>query len=151
MVVDLPCLSVVKSLTSFLVITISKAYFRFLALTLYQSLLYYLHLSSDFFLSLYSIWLLVFFMSGLWSQISRISGVTRTSAPTLLAKEFSCCVRFCLVEVSEYKVRIRSFIYQRGQKCKSTTYVVAWKVLPHRGIIQLLEVKPASLPIINVL
>ena len=42
--------------------------------------------------------------------------------PALLAKKFSCCVSYCLVEVGDHGVQISIFIYQCSKRCKSTTY-----------------------------
>ena len=47
--------------------------------------------------------------------------------PALLAKKFSCCVSYCLVEVGGHGVQISIFIYQRSKKCKST--IASWKAL----------------------
>ena len=143
-------------MTSFLAITFSKAYFHFLALALYPSLFCYLHLSSDlFYLSIvfgFSFSSCLVFGHKYGHKYQGSQGHHGLPLPTSLAKEFSCYVRFCLVEVSKYKVMIRSFIYQRGQRCKSTAYIyLPGKSFLTGGIIQLLEVKPASLLIITML
>ena len=82
MVVDLPCFSVVRPLTSWytsLPLFFSEACFYFLALTLYPSLFCHLHLCPDLSFNLPIVFgsFLLFFRSRLWSQRSRISGVTQ--------------------------------------------------------------------------
>ena len=110
--------------------------FYFLALTLYPSLFCHLHLCPDLSFNLsivfVSFWLF-FFRSRLWSQRSRISGVTQGSA----------AVSYCLVEVGDHGVQISIFIYQRSKRCKSTTYSCL-ESTHHCWIIQLLEAKPDS-------
>ena len=56
--------------------------------------------------------------------------------PTLLAKKFSCCVSYRLVEVGDHGVQISIFISQSGKRCKSTTFSCL-ESIHHYGIIQL--------------
>ena len=60
-----------------------------------------------------------------------------------LAKKFSCCVSYCLVEAGDHGVQISIFIYQRGKRCKSTT-CSCLESTHHCWIVQLLVVKPDS-------
>ena len=70
-------------------------------------------------------------------------GYPRASSSALLAKKFSCCVSYCLVEVGDQGVQNIIFIYQRSKRCKSTTYSCL-ESTHHCWIIQLLEVRPDS-------
>ena len=147
MVVDLPCFSVVRSLTR--VVILSEACFHFLALTLYPSIFCHLHLCPELTFNL-SILFGSFWLASLFLQVSSLAAKIKDlrynpwlPLPALLAKKFSCCVSYCLVEVGDHGVQISIFIYQRGKRCKSTTYSCLEST--HQcWIVQLLEVEPDS-------
>ena len=92
MVVDLPCSSIVKSLTcwyAFLLI-LSEAYFHFLAFTLYPIHFCHLHLCPDLSFNLSTVtgsfWLASLFLqiSSLVTMIKDLKGNTGLPLPTLL-------------------------------------------------------------------
>ena len=97
-----------------------------MALTLYPSLFCHLHLCPDlsFNLSIVfgSFWLTSLFLqvSSLVTKIKDLRGNPGLHLPALLAKKFSCCVSYCLVEVGDHGVQISIFIYQCSKRC--TTY-----------------------------
>ena len=105
MVVDLPCFSMSGLGLCFLAIILSEACFNFLTLALYPSLFCHLHLCPDlsFHLSIVfgSFWLASLFLqvSSLFTKIKDLRGNPGLPLPALLAKKFSCCVSYCLVEV----------------------------------------------------
>ena len=74
--------------------------------------------------------------SGLKGQGSQCN--PRLPLRALLAKKFSCCVSYCLVEVSDHAVQISIFIYQRNKRCTSTTFSCL-ESTHHCWIIQLLK------------
>ena len=52
------------------------------------------------------------------TKIKDLRGNPGLPLPALLAKKFSCCVSYCLVEVGDHGVQISIFIYQ----CSSVLY-----------------------------
>ena len=155
MVVDLPCFSVVRSLTSwfaFLLLFCHRhASTSWHALTLYPSHFCHIYLcpvlSFNHSIVFSAFWLTSLFLqvSSLVTNIKDLRGNPGLPLPALLAKTFSCCVSYCLVEVvtMEESVQISIFIYQCSKRCKSTTYSYL-ESTHHCWIFQLLEVKPDS-------
>ena len=84
-----------------------------------------------------SFWLASLFLqvSSLVTKIKDLRGNPGLPLPALLAKKFSCCVSYCLVE----GVQISIFINQHSERGKSTTYSCLDST-HHCWIIQLLEV-----------
>ena len=113
-----------------------------------KSLLPSSSLSWSFFYSLDSLWLLLarisfFQISSMVTNIKDLRGNPGLPLPALLAKKFSCCVSYCLVDLHGHGVQISIFTYQCSKRCKSTTYSCL-ESAHHCWIIQLLEVKPDS-------
>ena len=115
MVVDLPCFSVVRSLTSwytFLLLFFLRHSLDFLALIMYPSIFCHLHLCPDlsFNLSIVfgSFWFASLFLqvSSSATKIKDLSGNPGIPLSALLAKMFGCCVSYCLVEVGDHGVQI---------------------------------------------
>ena len=87
-----------------------------------------------------------FWLASLFLQVSSLVTTIDNPGlriPTLLAKKFSCCVSYRLIEVSDHGIQISIFIYQRSKRCGSTTYSCL-ESTPHCGVIQLFDVKPYS-------
>ena len=104
-----------ESLKTCNTVILSEACFHFLAFALYPSLFCHLHLCHGlcFHLSITfdSFWLASLFSSGL---------VLSRHNPEL-AKKFSCCITYRLVEVGDHGFHVSTFIYQHGKRCKSIT------------------------------
>ena len=143
------CCQVLDWLVCFLAVILSEACFQFLALTLYPSLFCHLDPCPDLSFNLsifFGSWLASLFLqvSSLVTKIKDLMGNPGLPLPALLAKKFSYCVSYCLVEVGDHGVQISIFIYQSSKRCKSTTYSclestnLCW-------IIKLLKVNPDSL------
>ena len=85
------------------------------------------------------LWLLLarLSFSSLVTKINDLRGNPGLPLPALLAKEFSCCVSYCLIEVGDHGVQISIFnLLPAWQEVQ-----VAWKLSTHHyWIIQLLEV-----------
>ena len=116
-------------------IVVNEAYFHFQALTLYSSLFCHLHLCPDLYFNISivfgSFWLASPFLqiSSLVTKVKYLRGNPGLPLPALLAKKFSCCVSYFLVEVGDHGVQISICIYQSSKMCKSTTYSCHCKVL----------------------
>ena len=86
-------------------------------MTLYPSLFCHLHLCPDlsFNLSMVfgSFWFASLFLqvSSLVTKIKNLRSNPRLPLPAFLAKTFSCCVSYCLVEVGNHGVQISIFIF----------------------------------------
>ena len=153
MVVVLPCFSVVRSLTSWyaflLLFFLRHASTSTMALTLYPSLFCHLHLCPDLSFNLSvvfgSFWLASLFLqvSSLVTKIKDLRGNLGLPLSGLLAKKYSYCVSYCLVEMGDHGVQISIFIYQCSKRCKSTSYSCL-ESTHHCWIIQLPKVKPDS-------
>ena len=136
------------TLVCFLAVILSETCFYFLELTLHPSLFCHLHPCPDL-----SFNLSIVFGSFRLARLSFSSGLAFghkdlrhnpvLPLSALLAKKFSCCVSYCLVEVGDHGVQISIFIYQRSKRCKSTT-CSCLESTNHCWIIQHLEVKPDS-------
>ena len=127
-----------------LAVMLSEACFQFLALTQVFFCHFHLWPNLSFNLSIVfgSFWLASLFLqvSSLVTKTKDLKGNPGLPLPALLAKKFSCCVSYCLVEDGDHGVQISIFIYQRRKGCKSTTYSCL-ESTHYCWIIQLLEVK----------
>ena len=84
-----------------------------------KSLLPFVSLSWSFFWSLFSLWPLLARLASssaaglvFGKKIKELSGNPVIPLPVLLAKKFSCCATYCLVEVGDHGVQISNFVYQ---------------------------------------
>ena len=91
--------------------------FHFLVLTLYPSLFCHVRICPDLSFNLTkvfgSVWLASLFLhvSSMVTMIKYLRGHPGLPLPALLAKKFSCCVSYYLVEVGDHGVQISIFIY----------------------------------------
>ena len=99
------CCQVLDQLVCFLTVIFSEACFHFLALTLYPNLFCHLYLCPDLSFNLsivFGSWLASLFLqvSSLVTKIKDLMSNPVLPLPALLGKTFSCCVSYCLVEVT---------------------------------------------------